>query len=76
MPSYEIIGYGSPDGSQIGRTSTEKIGFYGGAPGEQVNISTAANGGQISSVSASSQCAVLVSQMIAYFVSTGLFRAS
>lgn len=32
MPSYERIDYGSPDGSQFGGASTDKIGFYGATP--------------------------------------------
>ena len=32
MPSYERIDYGSPDGSQLGGASTDKIGFYGATP--------------------------------------------
>jgi small-conductance mechanosensitive channel len=32
MASYEYLDYGSPDGAIFGRTSTEKIGFYGTAP--------------------------------------------
>ena len=30
--SYEYLDYGSDDGSIWGRTSTEKIGFYGKTP--------------------------------------------
>lgn len=32
MASYEQVTYNSPDGAQIGKSSTEKIGFYGAAP--------------------------------------------
>jgi len=32
MPSYENIDYGSPDGALIGKTSTNKVGFYGATP--------------------------------------------
>lgn len=32
MASYEQVTYNSPDGAQIGKSSTEKIGFYGTAP--------------------------------------------
>jgi hypothetical protein len=32
MPSYERIDYGSPDGSQWGGASTDKLGFYGVTP--------------------------------------------
>ena len=32
MASYEYVDYGSDDGAIFGRTSSEKIGFYGTAP--------------------------------------------
>ncbi len=32
MASYENIDYGSPDGALIGKTSTNKVGFYGATP--------------------------------------------
>jgi hypothetical protein len=30
--SYESLGYNSPDGMQVGATSTTKVGFYGKVP--------------------------------------------
>ena len=38
---YEQAGYNAPDGLQIGRASTDKLGFYGTAPQSRVSISTA-----------------------------------
>ena len=35
MAEYEYIGDGRPDGSIIGRASTEKIGFFGTTPADQ-----------------------------------------
>lgn len=32
MAEYEYVGDGRPDGTVIGRTSSEKIAFYGGTP--------------------------------------------
>ncbi len=32
MPSYEQIGYNSPDGLQVAKSATEKIAFYGTVP--------------------------------------------
>lgn len=32
MATYEQVTYNSPDGAQIGKASTEKIGFYGATP--------------------------------------------
>ena len=34
MPSYEMIGYNSPDGATFG-SATAKIGFYGKVPAVQ-----------------------------------------
>lgn len=30
--SYEQVTYNSPDGAQVGRASTEKVGFFGATP--------------------------------------------
>lgn len=30
--SYETLGYNSPDGCQIAKTSLDKVGFYGKVP--------------------------------------------
>jgi len=38
MATYEKLDYGSPDGSQWGGTSTDKLGFYGLTPVAQQNI--------------------------------------
>lgn len=32
MATYEVLDYGSPDGSQWGSASTEKLGMYGATP--------------------------------------------
>lgn len=32
MATYEILDYGSPDGSQWGNASTDKLGMYGKTP--------------------------------------------
>jgi len=32
MPEYEYVGDGRPDGTIVGRASTEKVGFWGIAP--------------------------------------------
>ena len=35
MATYEYLGDGRPDGTIIGRTSSEKIGFFGTTPADQ-----------------------------------------
>jgi len=32
MATYEQVTYNSPDGAQIGKASTEKLGFFGATP--------------------------------------------
>lgn len=39
--SYENLSYNSPDGSQWGSSSTEKIGFWGKTPAAQRTFSSA-----------------------------------
>jgi hypothetical protein len=41
MATYEILDYGSPDGSIWGKSATEKIGFYGKVPVVQRPYSSA-----------------------------------
>ena len=41
MATYERLDYGSPDGSQWGGASTDKIGFYGAVPVAQRAYSSA-----------------------------------
>ena len=38
---YEQAGYNSPDGLQIGKSASEKVGFYGIAPSAQRAYSSA-----------------------------------
>jgi len=32
MATYEQLTYNSPDGAQIGKSATEKVGFFGATP--------------------------------------------
>lgn len=41
MATYERVDYGSPDGSQWGGSSTDKVGFYGAVPVVQRPYSSA-----------------------------------
>lgn len=76
MATIERLDYGSDDGSTWGGTSTDKLAYYGGNPSVQVNLSSVANGGHVSSATASSQIIDFVSTMVEYFISTGMFRSS
>ena len=38
---FQVVDYGSPDGAQFGRTSTEAISFYGATPVSRIALVTA-----------------------------------
>lgn len=38
MASYEQVTYNSPDGAQIGKSATEKVGFFGKTPVAQPSV--------------------------------------
>ena len=57
MPDYEQVTYNGPDGAIIGKSATEKIGFYGTTPIAQRASSVQAN----SAVSVSSNITVAAS---------------
>jgi hypothetical protein len=40
MPTFEQVTYNGPDGAQIGKSASEKIGFYGATPVVQRATST------------------------------------
>ena len=54
---YENVTYNAPDGAQMGRTSTDKISFYGATP--VVKLSTASTS-DVSSVSSISMSTAIV----------------
>jgi hypothetical protein len=41
MATYEQVTYNSPDGAQIGKSATEKVGLYGAVPVVQRPYSSA-----------------------------------
>jgi hypothetical protein len=65
MPTYERIGYGSPDGMLLGGSSTERIGFYGATPIAQTTFPQISSG-NIGDVS------TWVSNFIVYLKAVGL----
>jgi hypothetical protein len=38
MPTYENLTQNSPDGTQIGASATEKLGFFGATPAVQPDV--------------------------------------
>ncbi len=51
---FEQVTYNSPDGAQLGRTSTDAIGFYGATPVSRPQTVSTADVSTVSSTSASS----------------------
>jgi len=41
MATYEQVTYNSPDGAIIGKSSTEKVAFYGATPAAQRTFASA-----------------------------------
>jgi len=84
MAEYEYIGDGRPDGTVVGRTSTEKIGFYGTTPvvqpasASQAAVSSAQTTTATTTALASDVDAliVLTNQLRAELVSLGLIAGS
>ena len=54
MATYERLDYGSPDGSQWGGTSTEKLGMWGVTPVIQTSSVPAASTWVVTSVAGTS----------------------
>ena len=38
MATYEQVTYNSPDGAQVGKSATEKLGFFGKTPIAQPSV--------------------------------------
>ena len=65
MATYERLDYGSPDGSQWGGTSTDKVGMYGLTPTVQLNIGLG--------LSTASHASTLVSSIAEALKTIGIF---
>lgn len=76
--SYESLGYNSPDGMQIGKAATEKVGFYGAVPVVQRGNSIQAN--SVVSVSSNITIAASLTSWIVEVTATlnalGLWKGS
>lgn len=51
---FEQVTYNAPDGAQIGRTSTEKVAFYGSTPAAKISVVATVDVSTTSSQSTSS----------------------
>ena len=65
MATYERLDYGSPDGSQWGGASTDKVAFYGSTPTAQQNIGLG--------LSSATHASTLVSSIAEALKTIGLF---
>jgi hypothetical protein len=75
---YEQVTYNAPDGAQIGKSASEKIGFYGKAPVAQRAYSSAVHASSALASSASfgaTQLAV-VNEIQATLVALGIWATA
>lgn len=78
MATYEILDYGSPDGSQWGKSASEKVAFYGAVPVIQRAYSSAVHATSAASVSASfgaTQLAIL-QEIQSTFIGLGIWATA
>lgn len=66
MATYERLDYGSPDGSQICGTSTERLGFWGATPAVRQSVGN--------NISTATHASSLVSSIHAALVTIGLLQ--
>lgn len=66
--TYERLDYGSPDGSQWGGTSTDRIGFHGATPSVRLNIGLG--------LSTATHASTLVSTIAEALKTLGLFHGT
>ncbi len=62
--SYEQVTYNSPDGAQVGKAATEKIGFYGKTPIVQPSV-TWPNTGTATTTLNETKCNRLMAALVA-----------
>ena len=78
MATYEQVTYNSPDGAIIGKSASEKIGFYGKAPAAQRAYSSAVHATSAASVSSSfgaTQLAIL-QELQNTFIALGIWATA
>lgn len=67
MATYEQVTYNSPDGAQIGKSATEKLGFFGATPVAKPSV-TWPNTGTATTTLNEAKC----NRLMAALVSLGL----
>lgn len=78
MAEYEYVGDGRPDGTVIGRTSAEKIGFYGTTPIVQRSLAAQATSlvGTASSTAITSDVKAAIIEVMNTLATLGLWKGS
>ena len=66
MPTYEILDYGSDDGSQWGGTSTARIAVYGSTPVVKTVVGNITSATEITSAAGALVVSTLVQQLKTY----------
>jgi len=69
MPTYERLDYGSPDGSQWGRASTDALGMYGMTP-----VTRQSMGVNVSTLTATTQIFTVVSTLVEALKTFGIVQ--
>lgn len=78
MPTFEQVTYNSPDGAQIGKGSTEKIGFYGYTPVVQraSSVQAASVVSANSFISVTSNLAAFCAEVAATLTGLGIWKGT
>lgn len=76
MPTYENLTQNSPDGSQIGASATEKVGFYGAVPVAQRASSVQASTNLASSSDFGATQLAWAQEVTATLVGLGIWKGS
>ena len=66
MPTYEILDYGSPDGSQWGATSTDRVAVFGSTPVPKTVVANITSATEITSAAGAAVLSTLVQQLKTY----------
>lgn len=78
MPTYERVDYGSPDGCQIGGSTSDKVAFYGTTPVSQRAAAAQATSdvGTASSADVTSNLKAAVIEIMNTLQAVGLWKGS
>ena len=76
MAEYEYLGDGRPDGTVIGQTASEKIGFYGTTPVVQrATATTHTTTNMVTSASFGATQVAIIQEIMNTLIANGLWAA-